>query len=657
MKKISSYIIFLLCNLFVAAQDTVVSAKMLDTVIVRGESIKIKEKAPSGDNLDSKDLQIINTQNVGDAAKFLSGVLVRDYGGLGGVKTVSVRGLSSNHTSVLYDGVNIFDNQSGQIDLSKYSLASASTLSLANAQFETDLPTATSLAFSSSINIQTRRPQMGDKKLKGDLSLGYGSFNVFNGDLFLASRVSNKDIVTLLADITNTDGKYPYRIYYGANQQLSTEKRIRQNNDLFSYHLESNWFHTFSANRNLKAKAYYYYSNRGLPSNVNLYYQNSKQRLWNKNFFAQTVYSYSYKDRLFYKNNLKVDYSYTRYIDPYYRGSVNGQDDEYTQKLAYMNNSVGVKMTDDMLFTVTQDMSFSNLNSNSLEAVPNRFSLITAAVINYKYENIDFTADVVGSQHYDFFGDTNRDYHHLSPFASIRYENGSYTGTLFYKNIFRMPTFNELYYMRMGNRDLRPEKTNQISWANVFTFDFKNLTIQPEIDIYYNIVKDKIVAIPKNIFLWTMINYGRADIYGADIKINAKYCLTPVNLSLKLNYSLQTSIDQDKTSPTYKQHLPYMPANIGSVVFGADYKKLNFGLTCLYVGERYSLQENIPQNLLKSYVDISANISYDMDLKSKYINRLKLMLACNNITDKQYEVVRAYPMIGRNFNFKLQIYF
>ncbi|MBO6118175.1 MAG: TonB-dependent receptor plug domain-containing protein [Bacteroidales bacterium] len=657
MNRILVYILGILCALNIAAQDTVKQVN-LDGVSVSAKRIEQKENAPSGDNLTKKHLEIINTQNAGDAAKFLGGVTVKDYGGLGGVKTVSVRGLSSNHTSVLYDGINLFDNQSGQIDLSKYSLSSINSLSLANAQFNSFLPTASSLASSSTVDIQTLRPDMGAKQFKGDASLTYGSFNMFNAALFAAAKVSNKDIVTLIADVTNTDGKYPYKIYYGAGQTLSTNKKIRENNDLFSLHTELNWFRSFSAKNSMKAKVFYYDSDRGLPSSVNLYYNNSKQRLQNRNFFAQTSFLSSVNDRISYKNNLKFDWNYTFYTDPNYLGSPQGERDRYIQNLVYMNNAVNFRLTDALLAALTNDLSYSSLNSTVLDDKPQRFTSLTALVLNYTTGKTAFTANVIHSLYNDGFENSHRTDNYLSPYFSIRYESGRWTSTVFYKNIFRMPTFNELYYRRMGKHDLLPEKTDQYSWANIWTFDLGKMFFVPEIDVYYNNVKDKIVAIPQNQFIWSMLNYGKVDIYGIDVKLNCNYTFTKdIKAELKLNYSYQKAVDKDKDSPTYKQNLPYMPENIGSAVLGVDYKRFRLGYTCLYVDKRWSLQENIPQNLLKAYTDHSANISYRIKPSLRSIENVDIMFSCNNIFNHQYEVIRAYPMMGRNFNIKIKLNF
>ena len=657
MKRIIIYILLIISAEQVIAQDTIRSVD-LDTVTIKAKNENFMEQIPSGDKLNLRQLQTINTQNVGDAAKFLGGVLVKDYGGLGGVKTISVRGLSANHTSVLYDGVSLFDNQSGQIDLSKYSLSSINSLSLANAGFTNFLPTATSLASASSVDIETKKPKFREKSFFGDMSLSYGSFNLVSGNLFLASKLSNRDVVTFMCDVLNTDGRYDYKIYYGENQKLSTKTEKRENNDVFSTHGEMNWYHTFSVRNNLKLKAFYYYSNRGLPSNVTLYYQNSKQRLWNKNFFSQSEFTSQISEKIKYKNSLKFDWNYTHYIDPHYLGYANGLDDNYTQKTIYMNNVVSYQDGEGVCVVLTNDITCNSLDYTILETIPKRFSMLTAAVVNYRKNDFTITANLLHSLYHDWFKEDQKTKNYFSPFLNLKYTKGVWTMSLFYKNIFRMPTFNELYYRRMGNTDLKPEMTNQYSMANIFDFSNSRYSLLFEGDIYYNNVRNKIVAIAQNQFLWTMLNYGKVDIYGVDLKVSFDYFISQNwHIDTKINYSYQKALDTDKNSYTYKQNIPYMPENVANIILGIDYKWWRLGYTCLLVDKRWSLQENIPQNLLKAYADHSVNISYTKETSRSVIKKYFIMLSLNNIFDYQYEIIRSYPMMGRNYSLKVQLYF
>ena len=651
MKKVTIVLLFIFSFFFIQAQDTL-TTKTLEGVEVREKKFNPLEKSPSGDNLERKDLQVLNTASVGDAVKFLSGVSVKDYGGLGGVKTISVRGLSSNHTAILYDGVNIFDNQSGQVDLGKYSLSSVSSLSVSNGQFTPSLPTATSLASASAISILTEKPNLGGKTDRGELSLSLASFHTANADVFYARRLSNMHILTAFFDFTSSEGDYPYVLHYGNKEEQKTQELIRENNDLKTTHGELNWFWDIDRTNTLKVKAYFYYSDRGLPDAVTLYYMNSLSRLKNKNAFMQSTYT-SYLNGLFtYKNNFKFDWNFTEYNEPLLSNGLGGEDDVYKQSLIYMNNALSFQPQENLFFTLSNDLYYNSLVAQpQMDGEPQRFSSLTALVADYRIGKRFFvTADVLHSFYNDLYMNADKQTHHFSPFISFKYENKGYAASLFYKNIFRMPTFNELYYRRMGDKNLKPEETSQISLTTSYSRRTEMLDLFTELSLYHNDVKDKIVALPKNIYLWSMLNYGSVEIYGFDVRLGLSAVLGKFVFDAKLNYSYQHAADNEETSLTYKQILPYSPEQIYTIIGSLSYKNIKFAYNCMLVDNRYSLPENIPFNVLPHYADHSANLTYVVKTS---LGEYKLVLSVNNILNRQYEVVRSYPMMGRNFSLKI----
>ena len=111
-------------SLTYAQSDTITSkVHVIDevTVSATGRSRNVISTAPT-QLVTQKQLLSQGVTDLSDALRRFSGVNVRDYGGAGGVKTISVRSLGSQHTAVAYDGITITDAQSGQIDLSRFSL-------------------------------------------------------------------------------------------------------------------------------------------------------------------------------------------------------------------------------------------------------------------------------------------------------------------------------------------------------------------------------------------------------------------------------------------------------------------------------------------------------------------------------------------------------
>ncbi len=638
---------------FLHAQDTM-QTKTLDSVVVRAKKTDLLNYAPGGDALQKKDLQNLGSNSVGEVAKFLSGVLVKDYGGLGGVKTVSVRGLSSNHTAILYDGVNIFDNQSGQIDLGKYSLASVSSLSLANGQFTPMLPTASSLASASAINIQTEKPNLNNKDTRAEVGISYGSFSTFNENIFFARKINRRNIITAYFDIINSKGNYPFVLHYGLQDNQKTQTLKRDNNAIFSSHAEINWFYDINRTNSLKIKAFAYYSDRELPSSVTLYYMNSKEELFNKNLFLQSSFT-SYLNGLFtYKNNFKIDWNSTHYINPKLSNGLQGEDDLYNLLLLYDNNAISFQPIENLFFTLTNDLYYNKLQANTqMEAQPERLSSLTAFVWDWNFlKHFYLTTNILHSFYYDIYANNNKTTHHFSPFVCLKWQKNNFSLSLFYKNIFRLPTFNELYYRRFGSKDLAPENTKQISFSSAYNKEFKNTDFSFEFSLYYNDVTNKIVAIPKNVYLWSMINYGKVQVYGYDLKLGVSMEILNVVLEGKINYSYSKATDNEKTSLTYKHLLPYCPEQVYTVIANANYKNISFGYNCILVDNRYALPENISYNLLPHYADHSFNINYLYNTPS---SDYKLTFAINNILNKQYQIVRSYPMMGRNYQISITL--
>src|SRR5690606_36582036 len=82
------------------------SSKYLITVLVETKTDTIwrlsnPESTVPHYILDENKLQQFGVRDVGEAINYVPGVQLKDYGGIGGIKTVSFRSLGSNHTGVV----------------------------------------------------------------------------------------------------------------------------------------------------------------------------------------------------------------------------------------------------------------------------------------------------------------------------------------------------------------------------------------------------------------------------------------------------------------------------------------------------------------------------------------------------------------------------
>lgn len=132
-------------------------------------------------------LKNLHALQVSDAVKHFAGVTVKDYGGIGGLKTVSIRSLGAQHTAVGYDGIAITDCQTGQIDIGRFSLDNVDQLSLSNGQSDNIFQPARFFASAGILDIQTLTPRFEkgkrtniselSKPVRGDLSIPLSYWN------------------------------------------------------------------------------------------------------------------------------------------------------------------------------------------------------------------------------------------------------------------------------------------------------------------------------------------------------------------------------------------------------------------------------------------------------------------------------------------------
>ncbi len=57
---------------------------------------------------------------------------IKDYGGIGGLKTINIRSMGTRHVGVFFDGIQLGNAQNGQIDLGRFSLDNMESISLYN---------------------------------------------------------------------------------------------------------------------------------------------------------------------------------------------------------------------------------------------------------------------------------------------------------------------------------------------------------------------------------------------------------------------------------------------------------------------------------------------------------------------------------------------
>ena len=620
------------------------------TVVVASSKPSATAQSVPVQVMDSRDFMKLGVKELHEAVKTFAGVQIKDYGGIGGVKTVSVRSFGAQHTAVSYDGVTLSNAQSGQVDIGRFNLDNIQMVSLSIGPSDDIFQTARMYASAGTLNILTSRPSFDKSNTNVGVAIRYGSFDTYNPSVNFQQKLSNRWALSINSDYLSSKGDYPYMLTNG-NQ---VTKEYRYNSDVSTIRAEANLYGDFGNGGELILKANYLYSQRGLPGSVVLYNNDARERLWDEAAFVQASYKISPSKKWDFQAQLKYNYAWNKYQDEkeYYQNGI--IIDKYTQQEYYASASAQFKPIENLSFVLSQDFFVNTLDASYANFVyPSRYTFLTAFAAKYTTKRLTATASVLNTyitedlQH----GTPPKDRSRLSPSVSVSYklaESKNIRLRASYQDIFRTPTFNDMYYDKLGNKALKPEKARQVNVGITYSESFDGVldNISFIADGYYNSVKDKIVALP-TLFIWRMMNMGEVDIFGTDLNLNGTLSFKRLKVQVQGNYSYQYAIDvTDKSAKNYKHQIPYTPAHSGNVSVTLTNRWVNVGYIANMVGERYSFPQNTPANLIKAYCDHSISLSKDLNIKNC---KFMLQAECNNVGNAQYEVIKYYPMPGRSF--------
>ena len=256
-------------------QADTLRSRRLGEVKVSGSSRQkaVSNSAPE-QTFTARDMEQMGASSVSDAVRHMAGVTLHDYGGAGGLKTVSIRGLGAQFTGVSYDGVPLSDVQTGQIDLQRYTLNGVKQLDLLIGEGNDIFIAAREAVMPSLLTISTQGVSHSDRDLHLTAQAVMGAWGYVSPTLS-AEKSWGKVGVNVLADYVYAENDYPFTIY-------NIKERIhkhRVHSLMNQGHAALNMRYAFSDSHSLNLKLYYYDNDRQLPGVVRYYTDDSQQHL------------------------------------------------------------------------------------------------------------------------------------------------------------------------------------------------------------------------------------------------------------------------------------------------------------------------------------------------------------------------------------------
>ena len=629
--------------------DTLDVATVTDSKnIALGSSVPIQRK-------NSAKLSKAGVISLAEALKTFSGVNVKDYGGLGGMKTVSIRSFGSQHTGIIYDGQVISNVQNGQVDIGRFNLDNVSSISLEICGVEDIFRPARLSGSVGVLSIESAKPTFNDHSTLVTAGLRQGSFDTWNPYINFQQRLGRKWSAVLWANYLYTDGNYPFILRNG--NLVST--RRRSHSDVSAVNGEAAIYGDLRRGGRLNFRLSYYGSERGLPGSVVLYTENAPQRLWDRDMRVSALYDVS----LGFEWKLKTSASYSniwnRFVD--YNSIYDPHlDDRYRQEEWNASIAALYQPFSHWDFSLAHDVAFNTLTASIPGCpYPERISTYTSLSGKYYSQRLTAVTSLLGifAKEWAQSGNPSPDRFHISPSVSLSYAlPRSIHIRASFKDSYRMPTFNDLYYPRVGSRTLKPEHAYQTNLGLTWEGIFGKHEVAVTADGYWNAVRNRIVAVP-SMFIWSMRNVGRVRILGTDLSTSYKGQVCDwMGVHVSATYSYQYAVDvTNPSAKNYRHQIAYTPRNYGSVNSIVELPWFNFSYTLQAVGQRYSLTQNTLAYRIEPYADHSISINREFVLGKKHLWKLNLSAEGLNLSGANYEIIKFYPMPGIQYRLSIKI--
>lgn len=607
MKNLLLFIFFAGCVVSLSAQEPILNpTQELEEVFLSYRHLKDSVYTTNQVILNDSILKR-NQASLTSLLNFNSTIYFKENG-LGMVSSPSFRGTTAQQTAVLWNGININSQTTGQTDFNTINTRGFEEIVVkAGGSGVVDGTNA----IGGSIYLENKLAY--DLSFENNIYIKYGSFNTYG--LNYKTDYSNKrQSFSLNVSRNGSDNDYPYLNserhnlngqFNNTNISFSAGTKITPKNELNLYANIYDGKRNFSlpTPNALKTK-YYDFNTRSM-----LEWKLTSRKFAHLTKFAVLTESYQYYP------NIQNDY----YTEGYVESLVFKYDVNYRVNKAVL---------------LTSGFNFFKNDGNGSD-IEQESRHLSSLVLGMKHQVSKKIFYEIGLRQ-----ELNQNYKNpflyslgvklvLSNFYSIKI-NAS-------KN-FRIPTYNDMYWQGLGNPDLKPE----LSYQGELTQVFKLKNVALSVTGYYNSVENLLMWVPDAAGVWRPENTNNVDIYGAEALLSAKKRLGDHNLSLSATYAYTVSKNRD----TGKQ-LIYVPYHKFTSAFGYSFKNLTAYYQYMNNGEVFTTTDNAFEHIVNSYMVANLGLEYNFNInKDEFILGLQVL----NLWNEEYESVMNRPMPERYYN-------
>lgn len=658
MKK---YVIVLSClfHFVLCAQDTIVA---VDTAALRDStrvafivhqqpvnvmSVRIR-KIQSGARSDTPDSTIARIYPAGTLADLLGGggyLNLKSYGP-GALSTTASRGSNSMQMPIVWNGINLQNITNNTVDLSLMPTFLFDHIGMQPGNSSTAIGSG---AIGGSINLGTliRAYSPSGRYLyapyiKSKAVLEYGSFGAAMGGVQFGFGVKKwTGDVKLYRQIAQNNFNYINTAVIGGRKEKLAHAEMQQHGFLAQIGYDPGTRHAFSL------RLWVQETKRNIPPTMLQSINESTQQ----DYACRLVgdWHWTPRERLYVTTRAAMIHEGLVY-DPGYSQAINNT----TMWTGLFSTGINY------YFGSHQKRLRSNWVANAVATGMWSLAEVTGYVPRTEQIRLTF-AGGVGKyiRNNDEFNISGRieaiDGNFISPVGSLWYylEIKKWIAIrASVSNNYRVPTFNDLYWVPGGNPNLKAET----SWTEELTLELKYYTRNEDFHIEYSVttynrnIENMITWVPLAAY-WSPQNIAEVQSYGMEHRFKTDKQFGRLKLKLTANADYVRSEYRKSENPddvSIGKQLIYVPAWFGGGSFTVQFTDYYITYTHQYTDLRFTTRDHL--EYLPAY-DI-AGAAAGWSTISTYNGAeygINLFFRCNNILDEQYQAVAWRPMPGRSY--------
>lgn len=571
------------------------------------------ESISSVEVITEEEINTLPSENLAGIIKDIAGLEITDYGSLGDIKAISIRGSSPEQVLVMIDGQVVNDPLTGKIDLGLIPAGIIEKIEIyrgpASALYGAN-------ALGGVINIITKS---GKGEKKGTAGVYYGSYHT---QKYQASYQDQSDNMS----------------YYFTGQYHKTNGD-RENSHLDNISFMGKISREINQQSDLDLTIRYCDYKRGIPGpleyptplaqqndrdfNLNLKWQKREE---DRDLNILTWYNFH---RLYYDDPEEWGYTVPS-IHKAYSSGISFDSTHYNFNLGRENEA-------DNNYTLTWGGELIN-NIISSTDIGNHQAINGALFVQNTWRPADEDdLKITAGLRYDYnelFGSQ------FNPRVGMNYRLGeevSFHASL--SRAYRAPTFDDLYWPEDGYVGGNPNLVSETAWAYEAGLCYWNEEgdIQAEFNIFRKNVSQLINWAPDDVGVWRPSNIGSARVDGVEVILKKKF---DEHFSGNINYTYLDARDLDTDNQLKPHHKIGFGLNYADQV-GNNNDDFTLGIDGCIVSGR-------PDNL-KSYYLFDANISRELTVDEEDNRKVNLNFSIKNLFNQKTELVSGYPIQGRTF--------